>query len=133
MDTHNQNDVRRGAMAKKGQTEGVLAREARQKAEADAAKAAAEAAERAAEVARQAAEAKRAAREEAERLRAEKAAVKKPRYVREKAAERPEAAAAPLPARSTTLGGKMMSTGLKAAPKDKPGNKPKGPQRPRPR
>ena len=90
-------------MAKKTKTEGVLARETRVRAEADARPTA----EKASGAEREAAAQKRVIPPVAKAVRPKKA--KKARLVREKQEKRAPVKAAELPARSTTAGGKMMS------------------------
>ena len=102
-------------MAKKSRTEGVLARETRMQAEADALSATKKAVEQAAEAEKGAAQ-KRATTPVARAARPKKA--KKARFVRGKQERRTPVKAAELPARSVTAAGKMMSKNIKAKPKD---------------
>ena len=127
-------------MAKKAKTEGILARATRQKAEDEAVVAAARQAEADARAAKdaerataEAAEATKQAAAGSGRKRAAMAgkaepAAKKARYVREKKEATPEAEAAPLPPRSTTASGKMLSKNVKTAPKETAGPN-RGPER----
>lgn len=50
---------------------------------------------------------------------------KKARFVREKKEKQPKANAAPLPTRSTTRTGKLMSRNIKQVPKEEPASGPK--------
>lgn len=108
-------------MAKKAKTEGVLAKETRLRAEADAVAAARRATEAAAEAAKEAAEKNRI--EKAERRKKPKRA----RFVRGKKETTPKVEASPLPGRSTTAAGKLMSRNVTDKPRREPqaGPKPK--------
>ena len=110
----------------KAKTESVRAREARLKAEAEAA-AAAEAA------GVEAAAAAEAARAEAARLKAERNAPKpkRPRFVRAEKVEQPVAAAVPLPPPTSTPLGKLLSKVAKPAPKVAAAGPNRGPAAPR--
>jgi hypothetical protein len=105
-------------VAKKQKTEGVLARETRVRAEADARSAAEQAGAE-----REAAAQKRVIPPVAKAARPKKA--KKARFVREKQEKRTPVKAAELPARSATAGGKMMSKNIKAKPKEESAAGPK--------
>ena len=116
-------------MAKKGKTEGVLARETRLRGEA---------AGREAEAAEQAAEATigpdtppaGSGRKRAAKAAKAAPAAKRPRSAREIKGAAPEAAPAALAPRSTTPAGRMLSKGVTAAPREAAGPN-RGPERPR--
>ena len=127
-------------MAKKGKTEGVLARETRLRGEAAGLEAAAQAAAatQAAEAAAQDAEAAKGSdtppagsgRKRAAKAAKAAPAPKKARYVREKKGATPEAAPAALAPRTISSSGRMLSKGVTAAPRDAAGPN-RGPERPR--
>jgi hypothetical protein len=121
-------------MAKRGKTEGVLARETRLKAEASAIAAAEKAkadAEKAVADAKAEAERKRAIEQAPKAPRPKK--VKKPRFIREQTEKRPAPKPKPaaLPERSTKFRAKLMTKNLAEAPKDETLSAPlpKGPNR----